>query len=162
MSSIELLKQFMASKLLSPSEIAGNRFAALATYRSLVRAIYLSFRGMYMYIEIYIHSPIQDVSFDTDQHLDDTRVKSAARTLARDGFIKNQKLESGSPEATQAIEHAQGVAQILRENVVQGVNKGGEHYGLRFTKHTQRLDNNTAGELKGTTKSFKEIKQAQF
>lgn len=86
----------------------------------------------------------------------------AARSQARESFIKNRKLESGSNEATQAIQHAQGVAQILRENVVQGENRGGEHYKLRITEHTQRLDNATAKELKGTTKSFKQIKDAQF
>ena len=64
----------------------------------------------------------------------------AARTQARESFIKNRKLESGSNEATQAIQHAQGVAQILRENVVQGENRGGEHYKLRITEHTQRLE----------------------
>ena len=76
--------------------------------------------------------------------------------------MKNRSLQSGSIEASQAIEHAQGVAKILRENVVQGESKGNDHYKLRITPHTQRLDNATAKELKGTTKSFTEIKNAQF
>ncbi|KAK3632729.1 Mitochondrial zinc maintenance protein 1, mitochondrial [Elasticomyces elasticus] len=137
MSTAEILRQFMASKFLSPAEIATNRFAALATYRHLVRAINLSFAG-------------------------DTKLHPAATRLARDGFIKNRKLDSGSVEASSAIEHAQGVAQILRENLVQGqkVEGQGDQYKLRFTEHTQLRDNDEAGRLKGTRKSFKEIKDA--
>lgn len=45
---------------------------------------------------------------------------------------------------------------------MQGRHTGGETYKLNIHEHTQRLDNETAGELKGTTKSFKEIKNAQF
>ena len=44
-SSLDVLRQFMSSKFLSPTEIATNRMAALATYRHLLRAINLSFRG---------------------------------------------------------------------------------------------------------------------
>ncbi|KAK4570228.1 Mitochondrial zinc maintenance protein 1, mitochondrial [Recurvomyces mirabilis] len=127
----------MATRFLSPAEIQSNAFAARATYRHLVRAINLSFRG-------------------------DRVVYPAAIQQAREGFVKNRKLESGSIEATQAIEHAQGVAQILRENVVQGASTGDDKYKLRFTKYTQRMDNAKTKELKGTTKSFKEIKNAQF
>lgn len=65
-------------------------------------------------------------------------------------------------EAAQGVEHAQGVTKILREHVVQGKNVGGETYKLNIHEHTQRLDNDTAGQLKGTTKSFKEVKNAQF
>lgn len=39
---------------------------------------------------------------------------------------------------------------------------GGEKYKLNIHEHTQRLDNDTAGQLKGTKKSFKEIKNSQF
>ena len=65
-------------------------------------------------------------------------------------------------ETGQAIEHAQGVAQILRENVVQGRNTGGDTYKLNIHEHTQRSDNATASKLKGTKKSFAEIKNAQL
>ena len=56
------------------------------------------------------------------------------------------------------------MTQILRENVVQGKRVGneGERYKLRMHEHTQRMDNETAGELKGTTKSFKDIKGERF
>lgn len=88
-----------------------------------------------------------------------------SRRFARESFNANSHLESGSVEIQQGIEHAQGVAKILRENVVQGKQdkaKGEEHYKLRIHEHTQRLDNDTAGNLKGTKKSFKDIKNAQF
>lgn len=80
----------------------------------------------------------------------------------------------GSVEAAAALEHAQGVTKILRENVVQGrkvegkgEGKGdgdgdGERYKLRMHEHTQRMDNDVAGQLKGTRRSFKSIKDAQF
>lgn len=41
-------------------------------------------------------------------------------------------------------------------------NVGGKKYKLNIHEHTQRLDNDTAGNLKGTKKSFKEIKNSQF
>ncbi len=39
---------------------------------------------------------------------------------AREGFDKNRGLDFSSNEATKAVEHAEGVAQVLRHNVVQG------------------------------------------
>ena len=45
---------------------------------------------------------------------------SRSRMFARDGFNLNRGLEPGSVEAEKGVEHALGVAQILRENVVQG------------------------------------------
>ena len=95
-------------------------------------------------------------------HTDDRRVLKASRTAAADAFTTNRNLDSGSIEAGEAIEHAKGVAQILRENVVQGKNKGGNTYKLNIHEHTQRADNDTAGRMKGTTKSFKEIKNSTF
>ena len=67
-------------------------------------------------------------------------------------------------DAAHALEHMEGVTKILRENVVQGkrVGKEGEKYKLRMHEHTQRMDNETASELKGTTKSFKQIKGERF
>ena len=35
-------------------------------------------------------------------------------------------------------------------------------YKLNIHEHTQRLDNDTAGELKGTSKSFRQIKDERF
>lgn len=90
---------------------------------------------------------------------DDVMLRSS-RAFARSEFRTGAKLIPNGPEAAQGVEHAQGVAQILRENVVQGKKVGevGEKYRLNIHEHTQRLDNDTAGKLKGTTKSFKEVK----
>lgn len=48
----------------------------------------------------------------------------SARTQARTGFNKLSSLEPGSEEATKQIAHAEGVAQVLRQNVVQGERQG--------------------------------------
>ncbi|RMY88343.1 hypothetical protein D0861_04876 [Hortaea werneckii] len=130
----------MASKVLNPGEIASNRSVVLATYRHLLRATGIAFRGL---------------AGDNDTLV-------ASRKLAHESFAKNRRLEVGGIEAGQGIEHAQGVAQILRENVVQGKNTGGEKYKLNIHEHTQRLDNETAKQFKGKTKTFKEIKDASF
>ncbi|KAI7170650.1 hypothetical protein KC316_g13951 [Hortaea werneckii] len=137
MASIDILKGFMATKFLNPGEIAHNRSVVLATYRHLLRATGIAFRG-------------------------DNDTLVASRKLAHESFAKNRRLELGGVEAGQGIEHAQGVAQILRENVVQGKNTGGENYKLNIHEHTQRLDNETAKQFKGKTKTFKEIKDASF
>lgn len=71
-------------------------------------------------------------------------------------------LANGSVEAATALEHAQGVSKILRENVVQGLHKGDDVYKLRIHDQTQKMDNGTATTMKGTVKSFKEIKRAAF
>lgn len=68
---------------------------ALAAYRHLLRATRIAFQG--------------------DYHL-----LHAARTQARTGFDSLSTLEPKSEEAIKGIEHAEGVASILRHNVVQG------------------------------------------
>ncbi|PPJ56801.1 hypothetical protein CBER1_05949 [Cercospora berteroae] len=129
----------MASKVLSHVDIATNRFAVLATYRHLLRAT--------------------RIAFDGDAHM-----LRSSRAFARGEFRNGAKLPADSVEAAQGVEHAQGVAQILKENIVQGKRVGdvGEKYKLNIHEHTQRLDNDTAGQLKGTTKSFKEVKNASL
>ena len=72
-----------------------NRTAVLATYRYLLRATRIAFEG------------------------DKSTLKSA-RKLAQKRFRENKNLPQGSPQAASEVEHAQGVAIILRENVVQG------------------------------------------
>lgn len=78
-----------------PKADLANRSVILATYRHLIRATGIAFKD------------------------DDTTLKSA-RKFARDRFRENKSLPAGSPQAAQGVEHAQGVATILRENVVQG------------------------------------------
>ena len=50
----------------------------------------------------------------------DTHLLHAARTQARDGFDKHRSLEASSKEATDGISHAEGVAEVLKHNIVQG------------------------------------------
>jgi complex III assembly factor LYRM7 len=69
--------------------------SALQAYRTLLRAT--------------------RVAFSTD-----TILLHAARTQARNGFDTLRSIDAGSSEAVKAVEHANGVAQVLRHNVVQG------------------------------------------
>ena len=68
---------------------------ALAAYRNLLRATRIAFH-------------------------EDYNLLHAARTQARAGFDKQSSLDPSSEEATKAITHADGVAQVLRHNIVQG------------------------------------------
>ncbi|KAI2619832.1 hypothetical protein GGS26DRAFT_595235 [Hypomontagnella submonticulosa] len=90
---------------------------ALPAYRSLFRAARLAFHG-------------------------DERVYNAARNSIREGFRANASLEPANPELPGAIKHAEEVAAILRQNVVQG-KKEGEIYKLRIHEATERGDNDT-------------------
>ena len=82
---------------------------ALAAYRQLLRATRLAFH-------------------------EDFDLLHAARSQARTGFEQQSSLDPSSQEATKAIKHAEGVAQVLRHNVVQGVQAAGEDAPLsRFS-----------------------------
>lgn len=59
---------------------------------------------------------------------DDTRLLHAARLQARDAFRSRASLPSDDPAITSAIEHAESVAKILRENIVQGEHVGNNKY----------------------------------
>ncbi|KAL7948039.1 hypothetical protein V8C42DRAFT_316488 [Trichoderma barbatum] len=103
---------------------------SLVAYRNLMRAARIAFQG-------------------------DIHVLSAAQSQIRQGFQENRALDSSSSIQT-AIRHAEDVATILRENVVQGrkmESKGDEHkYKLRIHEHTERGDNDsilTAGNKSG-------------
>jgi complex III assembly factor LYRM7 len=76
---------------------------ALAAYRHLLRATRVAFNG-------------------------DIQLLHASRSQARQGFEDNRSMESASTEAGKAIEHAEGVAEILRTNVVQGRKGDGDSY----------------------------------
>jgi complex III assembly factor LYRM7 len=59
-------------------------------------------------------------------------------------------LESDSENAVKGIEHAEGVAQVLRHNVVQGKKvEGREALKLRINKDTERGDNDNVKNPKG-------------
>lgn len=68
---------------------------ALAAYRHLLRATRTAFNG-------------------------DFTLLHAARGQARAGFDRLSTVDPSSEEAVKAIAHAEGVAEVLRHNVVQG------------------------------------------
>jgi len=91
---------------------------ALAAYRSLLRSARLAFEG-------------------------DLPLLHAAQKQAREAFRENASLLPNDPAVAAGIEHAQGVARILKENIVQGKNVGDGKYKLRIHKDTERGDNDT-------------------
>ncbi|POR34334.1 Mitochondrial zinc maintenance protein 1, mitochondrial [Tolypocladium paradoxum] len=68
---------------------------ALVAYRNLMRAARIAFQG-------------------------DAPVLAAAQVQIRHEFRQKSSLESSSADSEAAIQHAEDVARILRENVVQG------------------------------------------
>jgi complex III assembly factor LYRM7 len=92
----------------------------------------------------------------------DQTTLTASRKFARDSYDLSRHLEPGSEQVDDAVKHVQSVTKILRENVVQGKHKEGEHYKLNIHEYTERGDNATAKKMQGSVKSFKEIKDAQF
>jgi len=99
---------------------------ALQAYRHLLRSTRLAFAG-------------------------DAPLLHAARAEARNGFQQNVTLSPGSPELAAAVAHAEEVAQILKENVVQGKKEGDNLYKLRIHEHTERGDNDTIKMANGKT-----------
>ncbi|KAL3418938.1 hypothetical protein PVAG01_09158 [Phlyctema vagabunda] len=73
----------------------------------------------------------------------DLPLLTAARQEARNGFRKNAALSPDDPALATAIAHAEEVAQILKQNVVQGKNLGDNKYKLNIHEHTERGDNDT-------------------
>ncbi|KAI1744769.1 hypothetical protein F4680DRAFT_235063 [Xylaria scruposa] len=91
--------------------------STVPAYRNLLRAARLAFHG-------------------------DSTMLTAARSSIREGFRANAALEPSSPEFPAAVKHADEVATILRQNVVQG-KKDGDRYKLRIHEETERGDNDT-------------------
>lgn len=76
---------------------------ALQAYRSLLRATRLTFQG-------------------------DERLLTNARDQIRAGFREKAALSPTDPAVAPAVQHAQQVAAMLRENVVQGRSDGDGRY----------------------------------
>jgi hypothetical protein len=64
--------------------------------------------------------------------LGDARLLHAARVEARHAFQENATLSPDSPKTAAAVAHAEEVAQILKENVVQGKKEGDNLYSQLF------------------------------
>ncbi|KAF3002128.1 hypothetical protein G7054_g178 [Neopestalotiopsis clavispora] len=99
--------------------------AAIVAYRNLLRSARIAFQG-------------------------DQPILNAALTQIRTGFRENASLDPKSPEIDGHIKHAEDVATILRENVVQG-RRNGDKYKLRIHEHTERGDNDTVKMAGGKT-----------
>ena len=85
----------------------------------------------------------------------DQTLLAAAHLKARTTFQENAHLSPSSPEAEEQIAHAEGVAQVLRENVVQGEkieDRPQETYKLRIHEHTERGDNESVKSPKAAEK----------
>ncbi|KAM5369960.1 hypothetical protein ACJZ2D_008759 [Fusarium nematophilum] len=99
---------------------------ALNAYRHLLRAARIAFQG-------------------------DAPILSAAQDQIRNEFRQKASLNPSDADASAAIQHAEEVAKVLRENVVQGkkTEDGNDTYKLRIHEHTERGDNEsikTAGQ----------------
>jgi hypothetical protein len=69
----------------------------------------------------------------------DLPVLHAARSTIRDSFRNNSSIDPSSPEYAPAIAHAEQVAKLLRENIVQGKKiEGDERYSMS-TFHAMNL-----------------------
>jgi len=102
----------------SGSQVRATFAMALAAYRHLLRSARIAFHG-------------------------DIALLNAAKTQMRSGFEQNASLAPEDPATAAAIEHANGVAQILRRNVVQGKHVGDNKYKLRIHEETERGDNDS-------------------
>ncbi|KPI44168.1 Mitochondrial zinc maintenance protein 1, mitochondrial [Cyphellophora attinorum] len=104
---------------------------ALPAYRALLRATRIAFAN-------------------------DTALLHSSRAQIREGFRSKRSLEPGSAEVEGAVKHAEGVAEVLRTNVVQGKRIGGVEgegegvYKLNIHKDTERGDNDTVKNPRGT------------
>ncbi|KAK8102352.1 Mitochondrial zinc maintenance protein 1- mitochondrial [Apiospora sp. TS-2023a] len=99
--------------------------AAIAAYRNLWRSARIAFQG-------------------------DKPTLEAAQTQIRMGFRQHADLKPSDPKVAEEIHHAQDVATILKQNVVQGKREG-DTYKLRIHEHVERGDNDTVKVAGGKT-----------
>ncbi|KAH6675077.1 mitochondrial zinc maintenance protein 1, mitochondrial [Halenospora varia] len=102
---------------------------ALQAYRHLLRSSRIAFQG-------------------------DIPLLTASRAEIRSNFRKNINLQPADPTVPGLIKHAEEVAKILVENVVQGKKIGEESeekYKLRIHEKTERGDNDTIKMPNGQT-----------
>ena len=98
---------------------------ALAAYRHLLRSSRIAFQGISRFLQSNFTSCIPPFSLSPPQsHTNpakgDIPTLTAARQEITTRFRANRALPSSSPEATQEIAHAEEVAKILLQNIVQG------------------------------------------
>lgn len=110
---------------------------ALAAYRHLLRATRIAFQGIYP----SNNSTGYQNARTNLTHAGDIPTFQAARSAARDSFAQNRQLQR--PESSASIQHAEDVAKILREQVIQGkaVEGDKDRFKLRIHEHIERGDN---------------------
>ncbi|GKT51283.1 mitochondrial zinc maintenance protein 1, mitochondrial [Colletotrichum spaethianum] len=105
---------------------------SLPAYRHLWRAARIAFKG-------------------------DDRVLTAAKQQIRQGFRDQANLAPTNPAYDQAIQKAEDIAKILRENVVQGKQDESQIYKylseLRIHEDTERGDNDSV-KIAGSGKAI--------
>lgn len=91
---------------------------ALVAYRNIMRAAKIAFQG-------------------------DLPILSAAQVQIRSEFRQKASLDPSDESIPAAIAHAEEVAKVLRENIVQGkqMEEKDNTYKLRIHKDTERGDN---------------------
>ncbi|KAK7946383.1 uncharacterized protein PG986_010704 [Apiospora aurea] len=99
--------------------------AAIAAYRNLWRSARIAFQG-------------------------DQPILEAAHNQIRLGFRQHADLKPSDPKFAEEIRHAEDVATILKQNVVQGKREG-DTYKLRIHEHVERGDNDTVKVAGGKT-----------
>jgi hypothetical protein len=77
-------------------------------------------------------SPLLPFRYLANTTQGDAPLLHAARTEARNSFQKNAMLSPNSPESVAAVSHAEEVAKILKQNVVQGKKEGEDLYSKSF------------------------------
>ncbi|KAF4550814.1 Hypothetical protein D9617_15g041640 [Elsinoe fawcettii] len=120
---------------MSTAALAQNKRVALFAYREVMKSIKDTFKGTLA----VTHDQTALTPDEGDQIM-----MYKARDEARKQFRDNRDTKvPGSVVEEQAIEHALAVAQILRENVVQGEGAQGapNHYKLNIRDSTERGDN---------------------
>ncbi|KAF5585647.1 mitochondrial zinc maintenance 1 mitochondrial [Fusarium subglutinans] len=115
---------------------------ALNAYRHLMRAARIAFQGSRL---------VQWVMLTDQFTAGDAPILTAAQLQIRNEF--RQKASVDAADASAAIKHAEDVAKVLRQNVVQGqrTEEGKDTFKLRIHEDIERGDNEsikTAG--KGT------------
>ncbi|KAK8098982.1 uncharacterized protein PG998_012223 [Apiospora kogelbergensis] len=99
--------------------------AAVTAYRNLMRSARIAFQG-------------------------DQPILQAAQNQIRMGFRQHAELKPSDPKYAEEFQHAQDVATILKQNVVQGKREG-DTYKLRIHEHVERGDNDTVKMAGGKT-----------
>ncbi|PQE25203.1 Mitochondrial zinc maintenance 1 mitochondrial protein [Rutstroemia sp. NJR-2017a BVV2] len=120
----------------------------------LLRGTRLAFHGSFLPVLTThpLHNQFQTLLIPLSPLTEDLPLLTSARKQARSTFLSNRSLEPSSPECAAAIAHAEDVAKILRENVVQGrKEEGDERFKLRIHEHTERGDNDTVKMPNGQT-----------